>query len=86
VGQAVTALQFQDMTSQLLGHTRRRIDEIGALLKSLDGIGSIAAAAAQGRETQTLDALERALAKAREATAHNPVAQASIDSGSIDLF
>ncbi|APV51383.1 hypothetical protein BWI17_17815 [Betaproteobacteria bacterium GR16-43] len=86
VGQAVMALQFQDMTTQLLTHTRRRIDEIGALLQGITGLGSVSSAAAQGRESETLDVLERALAKAKAATAHNPVTQDSMVSGSIDLF
>jgi methyl-accepting chemotaxis protein len=76
VNDAVTALQFQDMASQLIGHTLRRIAEAERVLGSLSG--NDAAAAARGAE--------QSMAAMREATHHNPVQQGAIASGEVELF
>lgn len=68
--QAVVALQFQDMTSQLIGHTQRRlhrcIDTLGrdAIADDEDGVAVL--------EPEPIRA--------------NPVAQAEMAVGSIELF
>lgn len=76
VNDAVTALQFQDMASQLIVHTITRIDEAERVLGALSG-NDPAAAARQA---------ERAIAAMREATRHNPVQQQAVASGDVELF
>ncbi len=70
VGQAVMALQFQDMANQLIGHTLKRINEVEQ---------SIALQGGPADARQAQEAL-------RAAAAGNPVSQASVASGSVDFF
>lgn len=65
LGAAVTALQFQDMASQLIAHTQRRLHQCA------ERVGGPTAAAAHGRAAPPWP---------------NPVAQASVASGPIELF
>jgi methyl-accepting chemotaxis protein len=76
VNEAVGALQFQDLASQLIGHTLTRIDEADRVLGSLGALDP-AHAAAQ---------LQASIDRVREATRHNPVQQAALSTGSVDLF
>ena len=70
LGGAVTALQFQDMASQLIHHTHRRLrtcaDQIARVSMGDDEDGAAVV------EESTLRA--------------NPVTQAEMDAGSIELF
>jgi hypothetical protein len=70
LGDAVTALQFQDMASQLINHTHRRLrscaDQIARVSMGDDEDGSAVV------EESTLRP--------------NPVTQAEMDAGSIELF
>ena len=76
VNQAVTALQFQDMATQLIGHTVTRLDQMGFALCHLADAGPQVSA-----QEMTLS-----IERLREATSHNPVQQAALSSGSIELF
>jgi methyl-accepting chemotaxis protein len=76
VNDAVTALQFQDMASQLIGHTLTRIVEAERVLCSLSG----ADPATVAREA------EQKMAAMRQATHHNPVQQQAVASGDVELF
>jgi methyl-accepting chemotaxis protein len=76
VNDAVTALQFQDMASQLIGHTLTRIIEAERVLCSLSGADP--ASVAHG--------MEEKMAAMREATHHNPVKQQAVASGEVELF
>ena len=76
VNDAVTALQFQDIASQLIGHTLTRVEEAGRVLGALAGPDARAAAQAA---TQALD-------RVRDATRHNPVQQSAVSSGAVELF
>lgn len=83
VNSAVTALQFQDMTSQLIDHARRRMEAVTAMLGALHGSLSRGQLQAEDldRARQSLrEAVERARAKL------NPVGQKSMDSGDVELF
>lgn len=69
LGEAIAALQFQDLTSQLIRHTQSRLrncaDRIACeILEGGDGKGAV--------EPPLL--------------APNPVAQAGMDAGSVELF
>jgi hypothetical protein len=61
---AVTALQFQDMATQLTGHAQRRLLALESCLRALSGDGSGAPLAEQSQ----------------------PVRQAEMSAGSVDLF
>jgi methyl-accepting chemotaxis protein len=76
VNQAVTALQFQDLASQLIGHTLVRLDEADRALSRLSGHDA-------GTAEQELAA---SVERIRLATSHNPVQQAAMSSGTVELF
>jgi hypothetical protein len=67
---AVTALQFQDMASQLIGHTNRRLRNCADLL----------AREAMGDDEDGTTVVETPPLRP------NPVTQAEMDAGSIELF
>jgi hypothetical protein len=71
LGQAVTALQFQDMASQLIAHTHQRLRSCADQL-ARDAFGS------DGDED---DAIVTPLP-----SRPNPVTQDEMDAGSVDLF
>ncbi|WP_331001520.1 methyl-accepting chemotaxis protein [Nitrogeniibacter aestuarii] len=91
VGRAVTALQFQDLVSQLIGHTGQRITRMREAVKD---VGEIAREASRPHNDHTLENLTERLSqvahKLDELAAFgetNPVKQAdSVDSGDIELF
>lgn len=72
LGQAITALQFQDMASQLIAHTHRRLRNCADRLAAdaFDGDGDDDGAAV----------IEAAPLRP------NPVTQDEMDAGSVDLF
>jgi methyl-accepting chemotaxis protein len=84
VNAAVTSLQFQDMVTQLLTHVGKRVDGVGAVTRAARPLINPAL------EPQSIaianDALETEIASARAATAKNPVTQASMQTGDIELF
>ena len=92
VGKAITALQFQDIVSQLIGHVTRRVD---ALEKVMPRLGSMARAlhsTPQDAEDmanllrEEVDRMGESLANLSATTAHNPVAQDGMGHGDIELF
>ena len=70
LAQAVTALQFQDMASQLIGHTNRRLRNCADLL----------AREAMGDDEDGVTVVESPPLRP------NPVTQSEMDAGSIELF
>jgi len=82
VNDAVTALQFQDMTSQLVAHTVNRIGTIREMTAGAsEAVRSVGDAEAfHNARNRVHEALERNRAKL------NPVKQESLDSGEIELF
>ena len=94
VGQAVTAMQFHDMVSQLLGHIRRRVDAMDGMVRELNALGETlgrdaqapdarsAIASLRGEQTKIAAALQSVEAK----TINNPVAQKAMTDGDIELF
>lgn len=70
LAQAVTALQFQDMASQLIGHTNKRLRNCADLL----------AREAMGDDEDGQTVVETPPLRP------NPVTQAEMDAGSIELF
>ena len=81
---AVTSLQFQDLATQLIGHSRGR--QI-AMQEILSGI--VAINAQPLNQSDLRDLRHHRLSAARdliERTQHNPVMQVSVDAGDIELF
>ena len=81
VNSAVTALQFQDMSDQLLAHLQRRLvafRELGNSVIRLDGHGA-------GDARGLLQALQQAGGQL-STLEHVPVKQKNVDSGSVELF
>jgi methyl-accepting chemotaxis protein len=82
---AVGTLQFQDVASQLVGHTRKRIEQADALAKTL---AESAPMFAQGGDPAraAVERVNEAIVGARGNTAKNPVRQESMQSGAAELF
>jgi len=91
VNRAVTALQFQDLVSQLIGHVGQRLMRMRS---AVNEVGEVAREASHSHDKGTLEQLSvrladvtRTLDELSEFGNSNPVKQAdSIDSGDIELF
>jgi methyl-accepting chemotaxis protein len=94
VNRAVTALQFQDMVSQLLGHVQRRVQALEGVLDELGRLGQILRTdAEQGKAGDAVASLHNGvgkisagLANLANLTASNPVGQKALSQGDIELF
>lgn len=94
VNQAIMALQFQDMVSQLIGHVDKRISAIDAVMSHLGGLARTLKDDANSADTRSaLDQLARetqhvasSLATMTVTTHHNPVAQRAMSDGDVELF
>lgn len=78
VNRAITALQFQDMSSQLLGLMRKHCQQLSLFAREL---GSLP----HGNSELQLQELRKASDELK-LQPHNPVAQSSMTAGDIDLF
>ncbi len=76
VAGAITALQFDDIATQLIGTTRHRLRSLQDLSQALDG-GAAAQAEALANQLRSIE---------HSIHTHSPVSQASVASGSVDLF
>jgi methyl-accepting chemotaxis protein len=97
VNTAVTALQFQDMAGQLVAHARKRVAEIEGSLADMRRLPEVLAHAsnagagadsdrAMAEAQAVIDSVRERLQAVRTRTAKNPVAQAAVVGGDIDLF
>ena len=92
VGRAVTSLQFQDMSTQVIGHVNRRLESLGGLLEEIAGL-SFAKGGGEAdlkndcdlRLHDFRDSLETGALLLENAN-HNPVSQKSMSEGDIELF
>jgi len=95
VGVAVTSLQFQDMTSQLIGHTQVRIEQGQKLLAGLYGVGDVLASVAamapgtadpSAEHAARFQRVAELLEQVRSVTHRNPVQAAQMAHGDVELF
>ncbi len=92
VNRAVTALQFQDIVSQLLGHITRRVEALGGVTPGLESMAralplSTREAAEKAHVLQgEVDRMGENLAYLNSSTHHNPVAQDGMGHGEVELF
>lgn len=94
VGRAITALQFQDMVSQLSGHILRRIEALDKVMQHLGELsGAIQADAESDNAAAAVFALKEETAKVTGSmvtmelqTIHNPVGQRAMTEGEVELF
>jgi methyl-accepting chemotaxis protein len=84
VNAAVTSLQFQDMVTQLLTHVGKRVESMSAVTRVARPLADASLEPAVIESTNA--ALDAEIQSAREATAKNPVTQASMQTGDIELF
>lgn len=92
VGIAVTSLQFQDLSTQLLGHIEKRIGMIETALSQLASIPL--EQSGQGKDSRTdfarrISIFQQAIDSAVssiESMQHNPVSQERMNAGDVDLF
>jgi hypothetical protein len=85
---AATALQFQDLASQLIAHTRGRLDDMTRIGEELDRLGA-SVAAGKTPAVALAETGARLAAGARAMLANDlrqPVRQRELDEGSIELF
>lgn len=93
VRSAVTSMQFQDMSTQVMGHINKRVEVLDSVLSSLAQLPL----ACQSMEEQDLYAdcegrikhFKQGIVEASsliEQARHNPVSQKSLDEGDIELF
>lgn len=81
VGAAVRALQFEDMVTQLLSSAERRIRRLERAMEMLASEELVAGGSGQ------VEGLRRILDELASGTAGgSPVAQTSVDEGSVELF
>jgi methyl-accepting chemotaxis protein len=87
VNTAVTNLQFQDLTTQLIAHARQQNEAIRSVLAQLAVIGQRLSRDAGAMENQDLLAdLERCITEARATAERTPVRQQTMATGAVDLF
>jgi methyl-accepting chemotaxis protein len=94
VGKAVTALQFQDLVSQLMGHVVRRVNALDEVVSQLGELNVVLTSAmnepdvsvATNAIKREADKLAECLRDLDAATVKNPVAQGALTSGDIELF
>ncbi len=94
VNRAVTALQFQDLATQLLDYAAGRVTMVENIVSGLQrvpqAIREVAAADSRDSQQARLGALADELAAAletlRAGRRHNPVVQADMGRGAVDLF
>jgi hypothetical protein len=87
---AVTGLQFQDMTSQLIDRTDRRINDLHDVMTSLELLAKkIPPQDVTGLDLRALETLSKTLedkAHSQEKVSRKVVSQTRMDSGEIELF
>lgn len=94
VSRAVTALQFQDMVSQLLNHALQRLSALETVLHQLGGLGGRLRDDMVGRDAnEAIAALRQETGKIAASidrmvtrTSDNPVGQLAMSHGDIELF
>ncbi|MCF8198492.1 MAG: chemotaxis protein [Sulfuritalea sp.] len=93
VGQAVTALQFQDIVSQLIGHVGRRLDTVGEVSRHLGQLVQCQRDSTTGYTSETLQytrnesqRISTLLQERVQLTANNPVGQSGMSQGGVELF
>ena len=91
VSRAVTALQFHDMTSQLIRHVSERLSRMRAAVNDIGEVSREASRVADGQAfsllSERLEGIAHTLDSLAEFGHRNPVKQAdSVDSGDIELF
>ncbi|MBL8451632.1 MAG: chemotaxis protein [Zoogloea sp.] len=90
VNRAVTALQFQDLVSQLIAHVDRRVNGLTQLMGQFDALsGCIQQATTAGDAVPLLRVVEEMrvqLSALEEKTGARPVRQQEVSHGEIDLF
>jgi len=94
VAKAITALQFQDMVSQLAGHVQNRVNALDDVARQFTGLADVIRRdALQGNAREAIASLrgevgrmKQSLAGLGPSTQHNPVAQQAMSQGDIELF
>lgn len=83
VGYAVTSMQFQDMSTQIIDTVSKRLIAAEELL---NGLASLSANADQNGSCEQLLQLLNSAKNLVQQSHHNPVSQKSMDEGDIELF
>ncbi len=94
VGRAITALQFQDLVSQLMGHVLRRVEALDGVVRRLGELSQALKIDAEADDAPAAIAALRSeaekvvtsLAAMELQTIHNPVDQGAMSDGGVELF
>lgn len=84
VAVAVSTLQFQDMSSQLLAHAQMRLDALREVARLLESGHADTPAAYRMQLPNCVTSLQEKVSTLNQKT--NPVAQQNFDNGNIELF
>lgn len=86
---AITSLQFQDLTSQLISHIGKRINALGEALGSISAASPVANNNSEEILHLRMNAMKRSIHEASAciaASTHGPVRQQHMATGEIELF
>ena len=94
VGHAITALQFQDMVSQLMNHVLKRVEALDGVLSQLGELSKkLRIDSDHGDAADAIEALRgetrvvfESLAQMKSNTTRNPVGQGMMTEGEVELF
>lgn len=93
VSGALVQLQFQDITSQLLGHVERRLMALASLIEALATLAALAVSDRAPRHEPVPEGLEAghgrlagAVLRARQLGGACPVPQTDLRAGAVELF
>ncbi|EAT15083.1 methyl-accepting chemotaxis protein [Desulfuromonas acetoxidans] len=89
VRQAVTSLQFQDMSTQVIGTVTRRLTAMDELIHSVAQQSQQLPAIEDGDlagQSEVLEMILKSSARLVRESHHNPVSQKNMDEGDIELF
>jgi methyl-accepting chemotaxis protein len=85
VNAAVTALQFQDVTSQLIAHAQKRMLGVENMVSQLSNNVKQHGQLSEGLNQARISLREQAIIQ-QEAQRSHPVKHENMDSGDIELF
>ena len=86
VNEAVTALQFQDLVGQKLGHVRERLQVLDEMLERITQLVHEDEGAGADSPARRLDRIGEVLQEHRDAKPASPVRQELMSAGAVELF
>lgn len=86
VASAVTALQFQDMANQLIGHVSNRLEQMEHMTTELYAMLERTCSKPGEGQSERMPSLPAIVAQAQSIMAKKVVRQSGLDEGEVELF